>query len=268
MVKKPSVSSTKKSANDNPKTKESNKNVFSNTLSFFKNVRKKMLEMPLIAAVVAEFIGTFLLVSAIFTVQAQPLYVGFIVAGIVLLIGGASGAFINPAMTVGAWVTGKLSHIKAFLYVLAQILGAVASWFTLSAFLKSAVDTTSEYSPKLFQVATIEDEKAIIVFFAEILGAAILAFGFSAALKAKSASTKAAFSYGLATLVALLVAGWATSMLLTTQNTTLTFLNPAVAIAAQAVTAKLWPILCYVIAPILGGIIGFVLAEIIETKNN
>lgn len=268
MVKKPAVSSTKKSVSDSPKSKNTNTNAFTNAASSIRKVYRKMREMPLIAAVVAEFIGTFLLVAAIFAVQAQPLYVAFIVAGIVLTIGAASGAFINPAMTIGAWVTGKISHIKALLFTLAQIFGALVSWLTLNAFMKAAVETSSEYGPKLYHAATVADEKAMIIFFAEVLGAAILAIGFAASLKAKRSSTKAAFSYGFATLIALLVAGWVTAMLLTEANTGLTFLNPAVAIAAEGVSFKLWPIMNFVIAPILGGIIGFVLADIPKLENN
>ena len=59
-------------------------------------------------ALAAEFIGTFLLASVVIAGQGQPIFVLFALTGIVLLIGGISGAHVNPAITIGAWATRRI----------------------------------------------------------------------------------------------------------------------------------------------------------------
>src|SRR5665213_2116430 len=61
--------------------------------------------MPFAIALIAEFIGTFLFAAAIIAGQGQPIIVLFALAGIVLLIGSLSGAYLNPALTIGGWIT-------------------------------------------------------------------------------------------------------------------------------------------------------------------
>jgi len=272
MVSKPAISSTKKStiasSKDKVSTKKSTNSVISKITSITRSVHAKIQSMPLIAAVVAEFIGTFLLVSAIFAVQGQPLYVAFILIGIVLMIGGASGIYVNPAMTVGAWVTRKIKPIQAVCYILAQIFGAVVAWLVLNAFLNGAVESAALTGQSLFHAATLTSGKEWTIFFAELLGSTILALGIAAAIRAKRSGIKTALTYGFSILSALLVTGWVTSMLLTEQNTALSFLNPAVAIAANGLSWNIWPIAVYIIAPIIGGILGFAIQDLLKTKND
>jgi aquaporin Z len=228
----------------------------------------KIQEMPLISAIVAEFIGTFMLVSGIFAVQGQPLYVGFIIAGIVLTLGGAAGIYLNPAMTIGAWVTGKIKSVRAIFLILAQVFGAAVSWLTLNAFLNSSVTDVAASGQSLFHAATPITDKEWIFFFAELLGATIIALGMSAAIRFKKSNTKAALAYGMSVLVGLLVAGWATSMSLVESNTALSFLNPAVAIAANALSWNIWPVAIYILAPALGGIIGFAIQDFLNSNSS
>lgn len=222
---------------------------------------------PIIGALVAEFIGTFLIVASILTVQGQPLFVAFALIGVVLVIGGISGAHINPAMTISAWVTRKMCSVCAIGYIIAQVLGATAAWLTLNAFLSGSA-TSGGVAPSLFHAATLTVGKEWYIFFAELLGAAILAFGFATALRAmKKDKTVAAFTYGLAILVALLIAGSATAIFLTESNTGLTFLNPAIALVASGLSWNVWPIAIYVFAPIIGGIVGFVIQDFLQAQS-
>lgn len=273
MAPNPAISSTKKSTITQPKAKTSTKKptgaLLTKVSSTAKSVYGRMQNTPLIAAVIAEFIGTFLLVSTILVVQGQPLYVAFALVGIVLMIGGASGAYVNPAMTIGAWVTRKIKSTRAICYILAETFGAVVAWLTLNAFLNSANSTAAVTGQSLFHAATVPSGKEWIVFFAELLGATILALGIAAAVRVKKSNTKTALVYGFAILMALIIAGsGATNMLLTESNTTLSFLNPAAAIAANGLSWKIWPIAIYIIAPIIGGILGFALQDALKNKNN
>ena len=90
----------------------------------------------------AEFLGTFALVfigagavSVIgpFSQQFQPVGLigialahALVFAVMVSNLGHISGAHFNPAVTVGAWVAGKIETLRAGTYVLAQLAGAAA----------------------------------------------------------------------------------------------------------------------------------------------
>lgn len=58
---------------------------------------------------------------------------GFVVMIAVQALGHVSGAHLNPAITCGAVVAGKVTIIRALLYIIAQCLGAIAG----TAFLKA-----------------------------------------------------------------------------------------------------------------------------------
>lgn len=50
-------------------------------------------------------------------------------------IGGVSGCHINPAVTIGLLVAGKISMKDTVLYMIAQILGAILGAFVLAQIL-------------------------------------------------------------------------------------------------------------------------------------
>jgi MIP family channel proteins len=60
---------------------------------------------------------------------------GLITAGMVSGLGRVSGAHLNPAVTIGSWVTKRLGTLPALLYCVAQLAGAAAAGFLLVAIL-------------------------------------------------------------------------------------------------------------------------------------
>ena len=245
------------------------KNISEKVAAPFKFVNQKIRKMPLISEIVAEFIGTFLLVVMVFSVQNQPLYIAFAMIGIVLMFGKISGAYINPAMVAGSWITRKIKSLRAVSYILAEIFGAVIAWFTINAFATSAYKSYSiTVSDYLLHAGTVASGSEWLVFFTELLGTLILALGVSVAIRSKKSNIKAACAYGFAILVALIFSGWATSALLSGSYTSLSFLNPALAIAASALSWNIWPIAIFVIAPVIGGILGFGIMELINTNDS
>lgn len=237
--------------------------------TFIGHIQSSVRTASLWRAVAAELIGTFLFASVIIAGQGQPIFVLFGLAGIVLLVGAVSGAHVNPAITVGAWVTRRIGWLRAVLYILAQCLGAALAYFTLTAFLggAEAVDANAalygQTAPALFHAAdvTLLTGKEWYVFFAELLGTAILGFAIANATREVQDRVAAAFTAGLGIFIALMVAVSVASYVGGSA-----IINPAVAIALQAYTWTWWPFAIYAFAPILGGVAGFVIYDLVRGR--
>lgn len=104
----------------------------------------------------AEFIGTFLFVfigaGAICTDQAMraaggsgmgligiALAHGLALAIVITAVGHISGGHINPAVTIGFWVTRKMSTMLALAYWIAQLLGSVSAAYLLTRLLPDTI---------------------------------------------------------------------------------------------------------------------------------
>jgi len=269
MATKTAISSVKKSTKiADPESKmstvETSKGGNNTVKKALNSITKLFKDTPLIGSFIAEFIGTFLFTASFIQMQSSPLFISFALVGIFLIIGGAIGVHLNPAITIGAWVTKKVSGKRAIAYIVAQALGAAAAWSTLTAFLNSS--STSSTTTSLFHAATITSGKEWYVLFAELIGAIVLSIGFAAALKMKKQKAAAALTAGLALLVGLYFAMSLTTTLLTESYTTLTFLNPAIAFASSAISWNLWPIAIYILVPVLGGIIGFAVQDLLSSQ--
>jgi aquaporin Z len=77
---------------------------------------------------VAEFFGAFLLLMSIF-VTGNAFVIGGTLAVIVLLLGGVSGAHVNPAVSVAMLLKGAISPMELVTYSVAQCAGAAAAWY-------------------------------------------------------------------------------------------------------------------------------------------
>lgn len=75
----------------------------------------------------AEFLGAFLLMASIMASGGNFLIIGLTLGLIVFLIGGISGAAVNPAVSAGLWYSGTINGQLFFLYSLVQLLGGVAA---------------------------------------------------------------------------------------------------------------------------------------------
>ena len=220
---------------------------------------------PLVGGIVAEFIGAFLLTAAFLEMQSSPLFVAFALAGVVFIVGGASGAHLNPAVTVGAWVTRKVKSLTAICYIAAQFVGAGAAWLVLKTFMDNYVASTSGATSTLFHVGTITAGKEWYLFFAELLGAIILTLGVAVAMRSRHNRSAAALTQGFAILIALYISMSLSTLVLSASYSGLTFLNPAVAFAANGIVWG-WQVVIFLVAPVVGGVIGFVLRDILYPR--
>lgn len=64
---------------------------------------------------------------------------GLAYAVMISAIGHISGGHLNPAVTIGYWVTKRISTLDAILYWIAQLLGATAAAWALSAILSESI---------------------------------------------------------------------------------------------------------------------------------
>lgn len=222
------------------------------------------------AALIGEFIGTFLLASAFLVTKGEPLYMGFVLVTLILMVGTLSGAHLNPVVSVGAWVTRKLGNLRAAAYVVAQVLGAGAAYVVLSTFIggyhtdASATSSLGQAMPEVFKVAGLTSNSHWYIFFAELLGGTIFAFAVASAWREKTDRVAKSITAGFGLFVAMLIAGVSVSYVGAN-----VVLNPAVAVAASAVdwTSIDWfAVAAYLVAPLVGGVVGFALRDAVEVK--
>ncbi len=222
----------------------------------------------LAAALIGEFIGTFLLATAFLVTKGEPLYMGFVLVALVLIVGTLSSAHFNPLLTIGAWVTRKIGNLRAVGYLIAQFLGAGAAFVLLSTYI-GGISTESQslmtQTPSVFELQPLSEQNHWFIFFAELLGAAIFAFAVAGAMRDKTDRLARAFTIGFGLFVAVLVAGVAAGYV-----SGQVAVNPALALAASAIDwAKIdwFAVAAYLAAPVIGGILGFVLRDVVETQE-
>ena len=104
-----------------------------------------------LAAYIAELIGTMLLVFAIATVAT--LYIAtsataqtgsdyavvglvhaFVLFGLIMMLGAASGGHFNPLVTLAAAVLRRIDPVDALVYILAQLSGGGSSTGTAAPY--------------------------------------------------------------------------------------------------------------------------------------
>lgn len=155
-----------------------------------------------------------------------------------------SGGHINPAVTIGLWITGKADARTAAFYIPAQLIGAILAGFLLKALYPAgAADAVGLGTPVLAEGVGFGRGiviEAILTFF--------LVFAIFGTAIDERAPKVGGFGIGLVLLFAILAAGPLTGASLNPART----LGPALA-------AGVWSDhLVYWIGPILGASAGAV----------
>jgi aquaporin Z len=197
---------------------------------------------------IVEFIGTFFLVLVI-GLTGNPLAIGTVLMIMVFAGGHISGAHYNPAVTVAILLRNKITITEAFLYMLVQVIGAVAAallvqWFTGDV-PKTPLDFTDSVSYPLV---------------AELLGTFALAY---VVLNVAIAKGNAGNSfYGLA--IGFAVFAMATAFGPVSGGA----FNPAVAIGASVMKAFAWKnIWVYLVGCFGGGILAALVFNFVNVED-
>ena len=77
------------------------------------------------AAIMGGFFGSLVGVGAIGTLIGGALAFGLVIVAMAYSIGGISGCHINPAVTLGFLVSGRMKLKEGLFYMLAQIIGGI-----------------------------------------------------------------------------------------------------------------------------------------------
>ncbi len=195
--------------------------------------------------IIAEFIGTFLLVLLGNGVVANVVLTdtkghngGWIVISLgwglavftgVAVAGPVSGAHINPAVTLGLAAAGLFPWIKVIPFIAAQMLGAIGGAFTVWLFYRDHFDRTEDSGAQLACFSTAPAIRNLpLNFVNELIGTFVLIFVILyIAEPSISLGDVVEAKLGLGTLGALPVALLVTAIGLSLGGTTGYAINPA-----------------------------------------
>jgi aquaporin Z len=78
----------------------------------------------------AEYLGAFFFILAIFSSGGNPFIIGGALALVIFLIGSISGGHVNPAVSFAMLLKNDISVNKFIGYVIAQLLGGASAYYT------------------------------------------------------------------------------------------------------------------------------------------
>jgi len=226
----------------------------------------QLKEKEVMKKYVAEMLGTMVLVlmgcgSAVFAGTGQPFAAvgtlgvafafGLAVLAMVYTIGKISGCHINPAITFGMLLSGKISGKDAGMYMIFQIIGAILGSAVLFVLAQGSGSTTTLTGANGYTEvlpAFVAETVFTFIFVLVVLGAT-----------SKGANTQfAGIAIGLALVLVHIVCIPITG----------TSVNPARSIGPAlfqggAALSQLW---LFIVAPLLGGAIAAFVWKAIDTE--
>ena len=217
----------------------------------------------------AEFLGTAILVfiacgvatlmfgfkfdggSVAAGVVATAFAFGLVLMGLIYTIGPVSGCHVNPAVTIGALVAGRISAIEAIGYWVAQFLGGIAGalllWLTLSGS-PMYHRTTTGLGADGYGSASMTNLNMVHAFLFEVIATAIFIFVILAATSKLGAATTAGVAIGLTLAFVHLIGITLTGTSVNPARS----LGPALIVQGTALK-QVW---LFIVAPLVGGVIG------------
>lgn len=207
---------------------------------------------------IAELIGTAILViggagAAIFAggsmgVLGIAFAFGISLALVAWIIGGISGAHVNPAVTISLALSGKFPWNKVLGYILAQIIGAVFGAVILYAIVTNISNSTLIINAGFATNALAPGVSAVAGAIVEVIMTAVFVLVVLATTRSTFPAAFAPLAVGFGLFIAHIVA-----IPLTGAS-----INPARSIGVALVSGQhLSSLGLFIIAPIFGGILAY-----------
>ena len=231
---------------------------------------------------VAAFYGTLLLVfvglgTAVFDGKAVgalgiSLAFGFVLLALIYTIGPISGCHVNPAVTIGAALAGRMKASDVIPYWIAQFLGGTRGFGCLAVILMgspSAASATSVGGTGFLQATAAAVSNGFgdhspagyaigAAFFAEAICTFVLVFTVLGSTAASAPSGFPGIAIGLALTVANLVAIPITNASINPARS----LAPAIYAGGWALS-QLW---LFIVAPLVGGMVAALIYRWVEKR--
>lgn len=217
-------------------------------------------------AAVAEFVATFGLVfigasAVIFNVAGAldltgvALAHGLVLAIMVSITWHLSGGLVNPAVTIGLWVAGKIPSGRALVLIVAQLLGAVAAAYLVKFLFPGRIFDAGTGGAAVLN-SQIASGKGIVL---EAVGTFFLVFAvFGTAVDERGPFGKTAgFTIGLVIAFDIMAFGPLTGAAMNPAR----WLGPALAAGAW----DNWFV--WIVGPVSGAIVAAVLYSIVFLKD-
>lgn len=227
-------------------------------------------------ALIGEAIGTMLMMLLLLTLTVTGLafsqgaaniaVYAIAVIAIYVAVHAWSGACLNPIITVGMMASRRMSVIRGFMYIIAEVIGAWLGWLIFNSFHLVGGETAMD----LPALAAVGEGQFWVVAMVELMGAIMVAFFYARALRYKrSAFTFAAvvaggicFAFLVAFIVSYVFVGLSNNFIF----------NPAAALMLQIFPTagenfgEILGGICqalsiYALLPMVGGVIGFYLSD-------
>jgi MIP family channel proteins len=221
------------------------------------------MDRPMAQRLTAEVVGTFTLIfvgaGSIVVTQgavdggslvAVALAHGLAIATMVSAVGHVSGGHFNPAVTVAAWVTRRMTSGAAVAYVVAQLAGATIGALGIRFLLPGSLwDPVTLGTPLVSPIIT--NWQAIVL--EAVLTFLLVWVVFATALDPEGAFGKiAGLAIGLVITMDILVGGPFTGAAM----------NPARSFGPAVVSGELTGIWVYILGPVIGGTVAALLYDV------
>ena len=221
------------------------------------------MDRPMAQRLTAEVVGTFTLIfigaGSIVVTQggvdggslvAVALAHGLAIATMVSAVGHVSGGHFNPAVTVAAWVTRRMTSGAAVAYVVAQLAGATIGALGIRFLLPGSLwDPVTLGTPLVSPVIT--NWQALVL--EAVLTFLLVWVVFATALDPEGAFGKiAGLAIGFTIAMDIMMGGPFTGAAM----------NPARSIGPAVVSGELTGVWVYILGPVIGGTVAALLYDL------
>ena len=220
-------------------------------------------------ALVSEFVGTFCLVlaiagAAIFAAPSAGLLAVALAAGISVVsmayaVGHISGGHFNPAVTIGLIAAGRFDSARAPAYIIAQVLGGAAAALVLATVVAGGVGVkVNSFVAVSNHYGGPGQYSLLAAFLYEVVITALFLIIIVGSTSRRAPAGFAPIAIGLALALFHIVAIPVTNASLNPARSTATAI-----FGGTLPLSQLW---VFWVAPILGGVIGGVIARYLQEE--